>query len=73
MRPLLMALACLVLTLQVLAKVQAQNYPTRPIRLISPFAAGGANDVLARVLGTRLADLRGSLFSQRQAVNVSPT
>ena len=52
MRPLLLALACLVLTLQAQAEVQAQNYPTRPFRLISPFAAGGANDVLARVLGT---------------------
>ena len=38
----------------------AQNYPTRPIRLISPFAAGGANDVLARVLGAKLADRLGA-------------
>ena len=49
------------------AQAQAQNYPTRPIRLISPFAAGGANDVLARALATRLADrLGGSVFVENR-------
>jgi tripartite-type tricarboxylate transporter receptor subunit TctC len=43
-----------------LSQAPAQNYPTRPIRLISPFAAGGANDVLARALGAKLADRLGS-------------
>src|SRR6266852_6240644 len=55
LRQLFLMMAGLFLTLQ----AQAQNYPTRPIRLISPFAAGGANDVLARSLGTRLADRLG--------------
>jgi len=40
-------------------QAQAQNFPNRPIRLISPFAAGGANDVLARALGAKLADRLG--------------
>jgi len=40
-------------------QTQAQNFPNRPIRLISPFAAGGANDVLARALGAKLADRLG--------------
>jgi len=58
LRQLVLVVAGLFLTLQ--NQAQAQNYPTRPIRLISPFAAGGANDVLARALGAKLADRLGA-------------
>jgi tripartite-type tricarboxylate transporter receptor subunit TctC len=37
----------------------AQDYPTRPIKLVVPFAAGGAVDVLARLIGAKLADRFG--------------
>jgi tripartite-type tricarboxylate transporter receptor subunit TctC len=56
---MLFAAACL-LALPLQAQTQAQNYPTRPIRLISPFAAGGANDVLARAIGLKLGDRLGA-------------
>jgi tripartite-type tricarboxylate transporter receptor subunit TctC len=49
--------AAFVLTLP--CEVQAQSYPNRPIRLISPFAAGGGSDVLARVIATKLGDRLG--------------
>ena len=37
----------------------AQAYPTQPIRIISPFAAGGAADVVARIVAKYLTDQLG--------------
>ena len=36
-----------------------QAYPTRPIRLIVPYGPGGNADILARMVGARLADVLG--------------
>jgi tripartite-type tricarboxylate transporter receptor subunit TctC len=38
----------------------AQNYPAKPIRIIVPFAAGGAVDVVARALGQRMSEQMAS-------------
>ena len=45
--------------------VEAQQFPTRPIRLISPYPAGGGNDVLARLI----ADKMGEGLGQRVVVD----
>jgi tripartite-type tricarboxylate transporter receptor subunit TctC len=39
---------------------QAQNFPAGPVRIIVPFPAGGATDVLGRVLSINLQNLWGS-------------
>jgi tripartite-type tricarboxylate transporter receptor subunit TctC len=53
------AVAAVVLSL-VAAGVQAQSkYPNRPIRLLTPFAAGGGSDLLARLIGPQLTEVLG--------------
>lgn len=37
----------------------AQNYPTKPIRMIIPFAAGGATDTPARIMAAKLSERLG--------------
>ena len=41
------------------APASAQNYPTKPIRVIVPFAAGGAVDVLARLVSAKMSESVG--------------
>jgi tripartite-type tricarboxylate transporter receptor subunit TctC len=39
------------------AAVSAQDFPSKPIRLIVPFPAGGPNDIIARVVGQKMSEL----------------
>src|SRR5215475_8086420 len=37
----------------------AQTWPTRPVTMVVTYAAGGTNDVIARILAARLSDILG--------------
>jgi tripartite-type tricarboxylate transporter receptor subunit TctC len=43
----------------VITAVHAQNFPVKPVRIITPFTAGSAIDTLARVLGQKMSDAWG--------------
>jgi len=45
-----------------LAGHAAEDYPSRPVRLIAPYGAGGSYDVVARLTGQKLGDQLGQQF-----------
>ena len=58
-----LCLVALLAGLSVVGQVQAQStYPQKPVRLIVPFAPGGASDILARTLGQKLSETTGQSF-----------
>jgi tripartite-type tricarboxylate transporter receptor subunit TctC len=63
--PTAKSLRPLVLLLPLLAWIgpsYALDYPTRPVRFIVSFAAGGPNDTIARILGQYLSEQLGQQF-----------
>jgi tripartite-type tricarboxylate transporter receptor subunit TctC len=40
----------------------AKDYPERPVKIVVPYAPGGAVDVLARIIGQKLSERAGGQF-----------
>jgi tripartite-type tricarboxylate transporter receptor subunit TctC len=55
-------LLALVAALALPSPARAQTYPTRPVVIVVPFAAGGGNDVLGRLLAQRMGAALGQQF-----------
>ena len=41
------------------AAAAAESWPTRPLTMVVPFAAGGGTDVMGRIVGRRLSEVLG--------------
>ena len=61
---LLAALAAVVLACALVgAGAKAEDkYPSKPVRIIVSFSAGGPTDIVARVMGAKMGDLLGQQF-----------
>jgi len=57
----LLATTCALVAFAANARAQ-QNYPTQPVRMVVPFAPGGGNDFLARIVGQKLGERLGQQF-----------
>ncbi len=59
MRTIITAVVAAAASSALAAGTAAQSYPSRPVMLIVPFAAGGPTDTIARIVGDRMAQALG--------------
>ncbi len=52
-------MTCVLVVIAGLTPAAAQNWPTRPLSMVVPFAAGAASDIVGLILAARLAEILG--------------
>ena len=58
---------CILLGVLTTFDVAAQNYPLKPVRFVTPYPAGGVNDIVARMPGQRLSSAMGQQWLIEEA------
>jgi tripartite-type tricarboxylate transporter receptor subunit TctC len=58
----LLAVAAAALALAATSVRAEDNYPSRPVQMIIPFAAGGPTDIVGRIMGAKMGELLGQQF-----------
>jgi tripartite-type tricarboxylate transporter receptor subunit TctC len=66
-------LIVLFIALALSATAQAQSYPSKTVRIIAPFTAGGPVDISARILGQKLTEAWGQQIIVENRVGASGT
>jgi tripartite-type tricarboxylate transporter receptor subunit TctC len=73
-KPQVSIIAAFIALMSAAAAAQAQSeYPSRPITLIVPFAAGGPTDVIARIVGEHMSRTVGQQFVIENALGAGGT
>ena len=64
---------CCCLPAALISQASAQSYPSRPIRVIVPYAPGGTTDIVGRQMGQRLSDALGQpvVIENRSGANTA--
>ena len=56
------AIICLTLAALAAPAVAQDKYPSKPVKIIVPYAPGGATDITARIFGEQLRNILGQNF-----------
>ncbi|HCK79271.1 MAG TPA: hypothetical protein DHW34_04570 [Actinobacteria bacterium] len=68
-----MRLTAIILLLASVATAHAQNYPSKPTRIVVGFTAGGPSDIVARIVAQQLTDRLGQSFIVENRVGATGT